>query len=541
MNLIGFIGIIVFCLIAFLFSKNRKSIDWKLIIWGIVMQFLIAGITLGKGLISLGTFFIWVWIITWYNIEVLVLRDKKINNILSAVISFLITSLLIFIIYICGAKLSSIIFSFTWYIFLIIGIVKSSANAFGKNIKLPVKWSNIFGVLIPPFILGNLIANGKTGADFFENIGKFVTDFLAFSNLGGEFVFGKLLSSDMGFVFVLSVGSSVIFITAFISLIDALGIMNNVIISTSRFVYWNMKGLGIIPLSGAETLVAVSSIPMGGDNILFIKNYLSKLTKSEIVLSLSSIMATIGAHLFGAFVYMGVSATHIIAASVMSVPAVIAISKIAFPEDEEPVTRGNDIDIIKDENYGKPMPALMTGIWNGIQSILIIAGSLIVFISLIGALDYLLGSLDAYVDGQLLHGVKNAYNEYKGVVPGSLKTLLGYIFSPLAIVMGVPLEDAVRVGYLMGTKVSLNEVVAFTQLGEFIKSGVLTEKSIIISSFALCGFANPGTVAIMLGRVLPFSGENKENYINLIFKTMFIGAAASWMTAAVAGIISGLI
>lgn len=107
--------------------------------------------------------------------------------------------------------------------------------------------------------------------------------------------------------------------------------------------------------------------------------------------------------------------------------------------------------------------------------------------------------------------------------------------------MGTPVEYIIKMGYLMGTKLSINEFVAFTQLGEFIKSNALTEKSIIIASFALCGYANPGTVAMNLGKVLPFSGNNRENYINLAFKCMFIGAAASWMTAAIAGIISGLI
>lgn len=540
MQLIGFIGIAFFVFLAFIFSKNKKNIDWKLVIWGIVMQFLIAGITLGKGLISIIPFFIWVWAISWYNLYALIFSKKNTNKIISTVISFIITVSIIFIIYKLGKTISSFVLSLIWYLFIILGVTTTSAAAFGKNIKLPKGWANIFGILLSCAILGSLIANEKTGADFFDSIGNAVNNFISFSHLGGKFVFGKLFT-DMGFIFIINSGVSVIFIVAFIALIDSLGLMNQIIISISRFVDWNMRGMGITPLSGAETIVSISSIPVGGDNLFLVKNYLDKLTKSEIILSISSIMATVSSNTIVAFISLGVSPTHLIAASVMSVPAVIVLGKIYCPEVENPITRGSEIEVVKDENYGKPMPALMVGTVNGLRSVLMIGASLIVFISLIGAIDGILLKLDAYVDGQLLNGIKNSYNEYNGIVPGSLKTLLGYIFSPLSYIMGTPKEDIIKMGYLMGTKVALNEVVAYSQLGEFIQANALTHKSVIIASFALCGFSNPGTVAIMLGKILPFAGENKNNYINLIFKTMFIGAGASWMTAAIAGIISGLI
>lgn len=541
MQFIGFLGIVVFCLIGFIFSKDKKSIDWGLVIWGIVMQFLIAAIILGKGLISLIPFFIWIYAIAWYNLDVFIFRQYKFNKIVGGILSLISISILILFAYFIGEQVSSIILSLVWYAFVIISIIKVSLLSFGKKLPMYKFYANIFGFILCGFIFGNLLAAGKTGTDFFDSIGNTITNFLKFSSLGGEFIFGQLYTGAVGWVFIIDVGVATIFFIAFVGLLESLGLMNPIITSIARFIDWNMKGMGIKPLSGAETLVAISSIPMGGDNLLLIKNYLSVLTKSEISLSLSAIMATISASLFAAFISLGISATHLLAASAMSVPAVIVISKIFYPENDKPITRGQNIEVVTDVNYGKPMNALMESISSAIQTVLIMAGSLVVFISLIGLFDNILGNLDAYIDGQLLNGAKNIYGEYNGIIPGSLKTLLGYIFSPLAFAMGTPIEDLLKIGYLMGTKISINEFVAYTQLGEFIKSNALTEKSIVIASFALCGYANPGTVAMTLGKVLPFSGNNRENYINLAFKTMFIGASASWMTASIAGIISGLI
>ena len=541
MFLLGVLGVFIFCFLAFLLSKNKNAIDWKLVIWGIVMQFMIAAIILGDGLISNIPFFIWIWAIAWYNLDVSFFRIGKFNVLLRAIISLVVLCAVIFLFYLMREKISSILLKFIWYSFIIFGSIRISSIAFGHEMKLPKYWSNVVGFILCGAIFGNLLSMGKTGSYFFSIVGDAITTFLKFASLGGQFVFGDLYTGSAGWIFIIDVGTTTIFFIAFVGLLDSLGIMNQVIISIARFIDWNMKSVGIKPLSGAETLVAISSIPMGGDNLLLIKNYISTLTMSEISLSISAVMATISASLFAAFISLGVSPVHLLAASAMSVPAVISLSKIVFPEVDNPTTRGQDIDVVVDENYGKPMSAIMDSVNNAIQTVLIMAGCLIVFISLIGFIDSVLFRLDSYIDGELLKGVKNSYGEYSGIFPGSFKTLLGYLFYPLSFVMGVPFSDILNVSYLMGTKISVNEFVAFTQLKQFLDAGVLTEKSIIISSFALCGFANPGTVAIILGKVLPFAGQNRDKYINSAFLTMFIGAFASWMTASIAGIIFGLL
>ncbi len=541
MNLQGFLGIVSFILLAFLFSEDRKAIDWKLVIWGITMQFVIAGIILGNSLISLSAMFLYVWAIITYNLNILgVFKNSRlIQPIFGAILT------------IGGAFLFSLlrdtapfVRDIIWYLFLIVGSVKVILVD-KYTLPLPKGWANVVGILLCISIFGSLWATGTTGADFFQSIGDNITDSLSYARAGGAFLFGGLYTGAVGWVFAIDVSVSIIFFAALVSILDSLGLMNQTISSVARFINWNMMSLGIKPLSGAETLVSIGGIPLGGNNVLFIKGYLDRLTNSEISVTLSGVMATISTSLFAAFISIGVSATHLLAASAMSVPAVIALSKILVPETEKPLTQGEDIEIIKSPDYGKPLAATMSGISEGIQISLFMCGALIVFISLIAMIDGVLANLDSFVDGTLLAHIfgqeKTSFGEFKGVVPGSVKTIFGYLFAPLAFAMGTPVEDMVKVGYLMGTKISVNEFVAFTQLGEFIKNSDLSRTSIIISSFALCGYANPGTVATILGMVSPYIKDKKDVYSRYGFIALFLGAGASWMTASIASIFSNIL
>ncbi len=537
MNYQGFLGVIVFMFIAYIFSSNRKAIDWKLVFWGLGLQFIMAGIILGNMVISLGMLFLFVSIIVAYNLYCIspILSQRPIINICFIIMTTLGLS---FLFYKFGNKATSVR-NIIWNIFLFTGflrVVFQNHTTFG----LPKQWSNVMGILVCTSVFGALWATNTTGAHLFKEVGDNITYFLSYGSAGGSFYFGDLYTGSVGWIFALNVSVSLIFFTAVISLFDSLGLLNQVIVSVSRFIYWNMVSTGITPLSGAETVVSIGSIPLGGNNVLFIKSYLDRLTSSEILLILVGIMSTISASLFAAFVSIGVSASHLLAASAMSVPAAIVLSKIVMPEVEKPITLGEDIEIIKNQDYGKPLSAIMTGISEGIQISLFMGGALIVFISLIAMIDDGLLKLDSYIDGDLLsfifNGQKNSFGEFAGVFPGSLKTLFGHLFAPLAFAMGTPIEDLLKVGYLMGTKISVNEFVAFTQLGDFIKNSELQPSSVVIASFALCGFANPGTLAIVLGTVFPYVREKKEVYIKFGFYSLFLGAMASWMTASIASL-----
>lgn len=540
MNFQGLIGVAAFIAIAFLFSQNRKAIDWKLVLWGIIMQFIIAGIILGNAPISLSCFFLYIYAIVTYNYSILA---PKQNKALHYGVGLILTGGLSYAFSFSGAHASTIR-DILWNLFIVVGTLRVICGE-KLRLPLPLRWANAFGILICAAIFGTMLATNTTGADFFRGVGDGITGLLSFAKAGGSFLFGGLYTGAVGWIFAVDVSVSVIFFAVLVSIIDSLGLMNQIICSISRFINWNMSSLGIKPLSGAEILVSIGSIPLGGNNLLFVKNYLDRLTDSEIVCMFSGVMATISASLFGAFISIGISATHLLAASAMSVPAVIALSKILVPETDQPLTQGEHLEIIKSEHFGKPLSAAMAGINEGIQICLFMCGALIAFISLIALIDGGLSKLDSWVDGQLMasvfQGAKTSFGEFKGIVPGSVKTMFGYLFSPLAFAMGTPMEDILKIGYLMGTKISVNEFVAYTQLGEFIKNADIQKISIVIGSFALCGYANPGTVAIALGTVSPYVKNKKEVYAKYAFMTMFLGAGASWMTAAVASIFANLI
>ncbi len=544
MNFQGLIGVIVFIVIAYIFSQNRKAIDWKLVLWGVSMQFIIAGMILGTPLISLSCLFLYMFAIVAYNINII--NQKKPLSGLIIFFSALIIMLGGAFIFSLLKDYSLIARNLIWYLFIAIGSIRLILKDKVKvKVKFPKYWANITGILVCISIFGNLIATNMTGADFFKEFGDGITNILSYAKDGGAFYFGGLYTGSVGWVFAIDVTVSVIFFTAIISVIDSLGFLNQTISSIARFINWNMLSLGIKPLSGAEILVSIGSIPLGGNNLLFVKSYLDELTDSEIVVMTAGVMATISASLFAAFISIGISATHLLAASAMSVPAVIALSKILVPETKKPLTQGEDITIIEGSDHGKPLTAVMTGISEGVQISLFMGGALIVFISGIAMINGMLGALDAYVDGNLLlsifNGAKNSNGEFAGIIPGSVRTIFGTIFAPLAYAMGTPLEDIFKIGYLMGTKISVNEFVAFTQLGELIKDSNLQQKSIVIASFALCGYANPGTVAIVLGTVSPYVKNKKEVYARYGFISLFLGAGASWMTASVASLFSNLI
>ncbi len=542
MNFQGILGIVLFIGIAYLFSQNRKAIDWKLVFWGIGMQFVIAGLILGTPIVSLSCLFLYLFAIVGYNIRIIT-QNKPLPLILFFLITLLVST--------GGSFLFSLLKEnahFTrnliWYVFLTIGSIRVIFKD-KFNLPFPKYWANVTGIFVCISMFGALIATGQTGADLFQSFGDSITGLLAYAKVGGAFYFGGLYTGAVGWIFAIDVTVSVIFFTALVSVVDSLGLLNQTISSVARFINWNMLSLGIKPLSGAETLVSIGSIPLGGNNLLFVKSYLDSLTDSEIVVMFVGVMATISASLFAAFISIGISATHLLAASAMSVPAAIALSKVLVPETEQPLTQGENIQIIEGADHGKPLAAILSGISEGIQICLFMGGALIVFISGIAMIDGGLGALDAFIDGDLLasifNGAKTTGGEFIGIMPGSVKTIFGYLFAPLAFAMGTPVEDIFKMGYLMGTKITVNEFVAFTQLGEFIKNSDLQRSSIVIASFALCGYANPGTVAIVLGTVSPYVKNKKEVFTKYGFIALFLGAGASWMTAAVASLFVNLL
>ena len=318
------------------------------------------------------------------------------------------------------------------------------------------------------------------------------------------------------------------------------GVMQKVIEAISHFMRWT------IGTSGAETLSCSANIFVGQTEApLLIKPFLDQMTKSELLTIMVGGFATIAGGVLAGYISMGIPAGHLIAASVMSAPAALVIGKIIYPETEHSVTAG-DVALPEIVVGSNAIESATNGITDGMKLAVNVGAMLIGFIALIAVVDLTLNWIDGLIDGlwfkgeyveYIAAGLSPAKGEFVGYFPGSLQTLFGTIFSPLAYLMGVPWDDARAVGNLLGIKISLNEFVAFGTLGGYISDGIISDRATIISTYALCGFANFGSIGIQIGGISAISPKRKADLAKVGVRAMFGGAIASWLTATMAGIL----
>ena len=270
--------------------------------------------------------------------------------------------------------------------------------------------------------------------------------------------------------------------------------------------------------SGAETLSVSANIFVGQTKApILIRPFISSMTKSELMAIMVGGFATVAGSVMALYVSWLTNvpniAGHLLAASVMSAPAALMIAKVIYPETERPKTVNSDnIDLkSKDTNA---MDDIGRGATDGMKLAANVAAMLIAFISIVAMINFILGYANT-----------------------SLQEILGIIFKPIAWSMGVPWEEANIVGTLMGEKIVLTELIAFGDLTNYIKNDLLSERSAIIASYALCGFANVGSIGIQLGGIGAMAPERRGDLSNLVFKAMIGGALASWLTASIAGIL----
>jgi CNT family concentrative nucleoside transporter len=271
--------------------------------------------------------------------------------------------------------------------------------------------------------------------------------------------------------------------------------------------------------SGAESLSVASNIFVGQTEApLLIRPYVSTMTMSELMAVMTGGFATIAGGVMAAYVRFGVDAGHLMAASVMSAPAALVMAKIIFPETAEPKTKG-EVKVSIEKTTANVVDAAASGAADGLKLAMNVGAMLLAFIALIAMLDFF------FLKFGLIFGWENL----------SLKKVLGFIFSPIALVMGVETADIRDFGYLLGTKVAINEFVAYVQLGEW--KDQLSPRSFTIATYALCGFANFSSIAIQIGGIGGIAPERKQDLARIGLKAMIGGALASWLTATIAGIL----
>ena len=383
--------------------------------------------------------------------------------------------------------------------------------------------------------LGVILLWWEPGNQAFRWFSGQVYSFLMISQVGVNFLFGQLGDPKNYAVYGVQIGliifSTIIFFSAFTAILYYLGVMQAVVGIAARFMRWAMR------TSGTESLSCSGNIFVGQTEApLLIRPFLEGLTRSELFAVMVGGFATIAGGVMASYMSLGVPATHLICASVMSAPAALVMAKIIFPETEHSVTAG-DVKIPKLKLYDNVLDAAARGTTDGLKLAANVIAMLISFLALLALADVILGGLDSLIDGRILGGIFQEGAGYGGIFPAKVRILFGTVFKPFAFLLGIPWKEATIVGDLLGTQISANEFVAYLKLSELIKSGALSERSIAIATYSMCGFANFGSIGIQLGGIGALAPGRRSDLAKLGLKAMFGGAMASYMTGTIAGLL----
>ncbi|SFA93666.1 NupC/NupG family nucleoside CNT transporter [Clostridium frigidicarnis] len=382
--------------------------------------------------------------------------------------------------------------------------------------KKRINWKLVISGIVLQIIFALLVLKVPLGQKFFAMLSDGITTLLGFTAEGTTFLFGELVSSDkLGFIFALQVLPTIIFFSALMGVLYYLGIMQIIISVIS-------KGLAkLLGTSGAETTSAVANIFLSQNEApLVVKPYISTMTKSELLAIMTGGMATVAGSVMAGYIAMGVNAGHLLAASIMAAPAGLVFAKMLVPETEEAVTKGGLTVEMEDRPSGL-IEAAAIGASEGLQIALGVGAMLLAFIALIALANALLGWVGSLFGMSYL----------------SINWIFGWLFAPVAYVMGIPSADVLHAGELLGQKIVLNEFVAYSSLSELIQSGVLQEKTIVILTYALCGFANFSSIAIQIGSIGGLAPNRRSDVAKLGIKALIGGSLSAFMTATIAGIL----
>lgn len=540
MKLISLLGLIVLLFIAWLISYHKDKVNLRTVIWGLLLQFLLAVIILQQSVISWIGMAIFALLLVFYVFrEILKKAWPKTLWIIGIVLGSAIASFLLFML------MQIVPFVWLFLVILLVMLVNKYLIKY-ENAKPYLNAILIIALFTAP------VANGIYGKDVFQSFSDGVAKFLSMSLYGAEFLFGNLVKTEhffpasntwpgFGYLFAFAVLPTIIFFGGFMAILYHYGVMQRIVEGMAKFMSWTMG------TSGAETLSCAANIFVGQTEApLLIKPFLNEMTESELLTVMVGGFATIAGGVLAGYIAMGVDAGHLVAASVMSAPAALVMGKIIYPEVKESKTMGH-IKMPEMEKAQNVLGALSNGITDGTKLAVNVGAMLIGFIAIMAVIDTGFSWLDKLIDGKWLGKeyvdyavtsiVSPVKGEYMGIFPGSLKTLFGTIFRPLAWLMGVSWQYAGEVGNLLGMKISLNEFVAYGALGNYIQDGVLSERATTIATYAICGFANFSSIGIQLGGIGAVAPGRKKALAKVALKAMIGGALASWTTATIAGIL----
>ncbi len=368
------------------------------------------------------------------------------------------------------------------------------------------------------FVFAVFVLKIDAGRLVFQWAGDKVTKLLGYAYAGSHFVFGDLANpgSSLGY-FAFGVLPTIIFIAAFFAVLYHYGIMQ-FIIKIAAVIMTRVMGA-----SGAESLNVAASIFMGQTEApLTIRPFLPDLTRSELMTVMTSGMAHVSGGIMAAYIYFGIDPKHLLSAVIMTAPGTLLMAKMLVPETEEPKTAGRVVMNEEEEQTEKNenvLGAIARGTTDGLHLALNVAAMLISFLALIA----------------LLNGIMGWTHSHVAWFPSSLERILGTLFAPVAWIIGVPRQDCGAIGGLLGTRMVLNELVAFSQLGP--QKAMLDPRSFTIATFALCGFANLSSIGIQIGGIGALAPNKRGELAKLGIRAMLAGTMANLMSASIAGML----
>ena len=411
-----------------------------------------------------------------------------------------------------------------------IGIISLLAICYLFSVnKHKIDWSLVFKGLLIQLLFAICILKVSIIENLFQGISNIFLAILDFTKDGSVFLFGETLvnNTSFGAIFAFQILPTIVFFSALTSVLFYLGILQKIV----YFFAIMMKK--IMNLSGAESLAASGNIFLGQtESPLLVRPYIQKMTQSELLCLMGGGMATIAGGVFIAFTAMlgEEYAPHLLAASVMSAPAAIVACKILIPETEKV---NKKMTIVKGDCLGSNVfDSIAIGTIQGVKLAVNVGAMILVFVAFISLINQLLNLLGYYSGlNELITQQNNIYNNL------SLEMIFGYLFSPIAWLIGIPFEDILLAGQLLGEKTVANEFIAYESLGNMIKNNQLTEKTTIMATYFLCGFANFLSIGIQIGGIGAIAPSRRIDLSRLGFKALIAGTVASLLTAVIVGIL----
>jgi len=388
-------------------------------------------------------------------------------------------------------------------------VILGIAYAFSTDRKKVNRRLILWGLILQ-FAFALLVMKWSVGQKVFAGISNVVKLGLEKADAGAAFLFGPLANSEnLGFIFAFKALPTIIYISSFFSVLYYLGILQKMVLFMAKIMVRTMG------TSGAEALSTAANVFMGQTEApLVVRPYIASMTYSELCTLMVGGMATISGGMMAAYISMGIEAEFLLAASVMNAPAAIVMAKILVPETGTPLTKG-EVKLKVERTEVNIIDAAARGAGAGLTLALNVGAMLIAFLSLVALVNWPLQYFDL-----------------------SLERIFAWIFAPLAYVMGVPWADASQVGSLFGKKLIVNEFVAYADLLQMKAADVLAPRSELIATYALCGFANLGSIGIQLGGIGGIAPTRKSDLAKLGLRVVLGGSLATFMTATIAGLLN---